>query len=1110
MAELARYQRVESRPDDSSSKGILPLAALVGGGVATGFVLWWLNGPPQVPTSTPDWDRMSRILTGSDLPYEDVIYIATGLGWLALAYLGLTVALRVVLGAADRLTDGATWARLALGLSDLVTLPVVRRTVDGALAGVVFLAVWLRTSAAMEAGASSGAVVAVSGAPQAALTQGAPGMEPCPPAPEAEAEPPPPNCVVSYTVVEGDNLWDISRRFYGDGTQYVVIFRMNEGRVMTTGEPFTNPRLIRPGWVLDVPLPGHNVWTAGERVMYRVRPDDSLWRIAERLLGDGFRWTEIWELNQGRVMTDGRRFSDPDLIYPGWILELPLEARIEVAPPPAEEPPTPSMPAPPSIPSPTAPAPTPSEAERAPEEKPTSVPAQEPERDGSEGVQWPGPDPSHILAAAGGLAATGATVLLVRRLMRRDGSRSIPVAGMDGRAKQATGDAGKVILAARALLRSLADHEFDDVRLVLAREAERFLEFTLDCAPGDAEALLRTRYDLGRRLACAVDGKLVGPTRVRLKLSRFQRLAGLLADDGTVAGPLLLVPAGASESGLYYLNLAAAASAAVVGTEHETGQLLSAWLGTLAAVHGPEELALLAAGSAVPQLRELAALPHFATRRQNLTKRPVENLAAELEEAMVARDHGVTGRPDAAIVALVGLGGDYKEDVERLDTVLRQGPGRRIYVVAVADSIDDPETLRSFGAAVVFGGHSERLEGGGAGGPAVEPGELALSVGRESPLILHPIEVRAEVLRPLMRREPLAQSEEADPARAQPPGDGEEVATEEQGESVPLPAEEEMAPGDAAQDGEGGSGMVSAEPELIEERVAGAQQSEMVNWSGGAGVAIRQSPLVVAEEATTGDGAANTGGPLFSVRCFGSFRVETGSAEVTGWTVQKARELLACLLARGGAPVLRDEVAEALWPDGDRAQVDHLLYNATYYLRRALKSAVPTTDVQVVAVSAQRYQLRSAMFRVDVDAFDAHLRRAESLDGSEALVEYERALALYQGDFLANEPYEWAEPYRREYQRRFIDAARRAAKLAVDCRDIARAVEFYRGILARDPIDEEAARGLMRCYGKLGDPNGVRKVYKVLCESLRRELEDEKAEPLPETTALMRELTEAR
>lgn len=520
-------------------------------------------------------------------------------------------------------------------------------------------------------------------------------------------------------------------------------------------------------------------------------------------------------------------------------------------------------------------------------------------------------------------------------------------------------------------------------------------------------------------------------------------------------------------------------------------------------MHGPEELAFLSAGRASTQLRELAGLPHFAAGGEQIAQRSVQDLAVELEEAIVAREDGTTKGLGAATVALVGLGADYKEDTERLETVLRRGPERRIYVVAVAETVEDPETLRRFGAAVVFEGHGEGFEGGEAGGPAVAPGELALSVGREPPLILQPVEVRTEALRPLMRREPLAEYGEPHPGMAEPADDGEEVATEEQWEDVLPTVGEETAPGGVEEDGDEASNPMSLE--ATEEPVAELERAEMVNRSGGSGAASRQAPLLLTEEAPD-DETADAGGPLLDVRCFGSFWVATVSGEVTGWTVQKARELLAYLIARGGAPVLRDQVAEALWPDCDRAQVDQLLYNATYYLRRALKSAVRATDLQPLVVSAQRYHLRSSLFRVDVDAFDAHLRRAESLDGSEALVEYERALALYRGDFVGNEPYEWAEAYRREYQRRFIDAAHGAAKLALDCRDVARAVEFYKGILVRDPIDEEAARGLMRCYAKLGDLNGVRKVYRVLCESLRRELEDDKAEPLPETTAVFQEL----
>lgn len=50
---------------------------------------------------------------------------------------------------------------------------------------------------------------------------------------------------------------------------------------------------------------------------------DSLWRIAERHLGDGHRWTEIWELNKHRLQNDGRMFTEPDLIQPGWTLDVP-------------------------------------------------------------------------------------------------------------------------------------------------------------------------------------------------------------------------------------------------------------------------------------------------------------------------------------------------------------------------------------------------------------------------------------------------------------------------------------------------------------------------------------------------------------------------------------------------------------------------------------------------------------------------------------------------------------------------------------------------------------------------------------------------------------------
>jgi two-component SAPR family response regulator len=145
-----------------------------------------------------------------------------------------------------------------------------------------------------------------------------------------------------------------------------------------------------------------------------------------------------------------------------------------------------------------------------------------------------------------------------------------------------------------------------------------------------------------------------------------------------------------------------------------------------------------------------------------------------------------------------------------------------------------------------------------------------------------------------------------------------------------------------------------------------------------------------------------------------------------------------------------------------------------------------------------------------VDAFDAHVARAERLQGYEALVEYQRALEFCTADFLADEDYDWADAYRRDYQKRFITAARRAAKLACELRDPKLALRFYDAILRRDPIDEEAVRESMRCHATVGDRNSAKRLYKKLIEDLRQALDDDEAEPMPETTRALQEVAGTR
>jgi hypothetical protein len=52
-----------------------------------------------------------------------------------------------------------------------------------------------------------------------------------------------------------------------------------------------------------------------------------LFEIAQRFLGDGDRDLEIFELNKGRPEPDGATVTDAEKILPGWILQLPPDAK---------------------------------------------------------------------------------------------------------------------------------------------------------------------------------------------------------------------------------------------------------------------------------------------------------------------------------------------------------------------------------------------------------------------------------------------------------------------------------------------------------------------------------------------------------------------------------------------------------------------------------------------------------------------------------------------------------------------------------------------------------------------------------------------------------------
>ncbi|MCP2304058.1 DNA-binding transcriptional activator of the SARP family [Actinokineospora globicatena] len=155
---------------------------------------------------------------------------------------------------------------------------------------------------------------------------------------------------------------------------------------------------------------------------------DSLWRMAERELGDGNRWPEIYELNKGKSQPGGGRLTCPSVVFPGEEMLLPPSTAAPVAqptPPAATHTPEPVT-SPSPTPKPSTPTTPPSPAQQTPQTTPvTSAPAPHDlaspptpaleDAVGEAGVRWG----AEVFVGLGLAAAVSAALLVVRRRHRR-------------------------------------------------------------------------------------------------------------------------------------------------------------------------------------------------------------------------------------------------------------------------------------------------------------------------------------------------------------------------------------------------------------------------------------------------------------------------------------------------------------------------------------------------------------------------------------------------------------------------------------------------------------------------------------------------------------------
>jgi TolB-like protein/DNA-binding SARP family transcriptional activator/Flp pilus assembly protein TadD len=234
---------------------------------------------------------------------------------------------------------------------------------------------------------------------------------------------------------------------------------------------------------------------------------------------------------------------------------------------------------------------------------------------------------------------------------------------------------------------------------------------------------------------------------------------------------------------------------------------------------------------------------------------------------------------------------------------------------------------------------------------------------------------------------------------------------------------------------------------------------------------------------------------LYHLRTLGTLGLTgPGVRQVLGASGHHRRRLalLSVLAASREQGRSRDQLLALFWPESTEARARHSLDQLLY----AIRSSV--SDDVFAGVNPVR--LNSAVVTTDVGIFMAAFERGDAAD----------AVAEYRGPFLdgfylddSPEFERWLEVERANFAGRYSRALETLAQNAGTAGDNEVAVEFWRKLIAFEPLSSRNAVGLVRALMRVGDHTTALQCARSHEALLARELG---VSPAPELTKLVEEL----
>ncbi len=971
----------------------------------------------------------------------------------------------------------------------------------------------------------------------------------------------------TYSVQPGDTLWMIAERFYGSGYEYPRIVEANTGRTMADGRHFTEAGVIHPGWTLIIPLP--NSSSTNSQHTYLVKSGDTLARIAESALGDASRWPEIFELNRGKAtLPDGRILTDPNLIWPGLELQLPIpveepadepeEEGPGLVPPPLEEVVPPVTVRPTEVPKAT-PTPTPIVPAGADEDEnegsaplaPTAtiaptvsvvVDTQESDRPANDEEV-----PPVIIygGAAAAAALAGGTALLLRRRVRRSLAEpptwnpyaSLPsdevaqaeftrvlTHRLHGR------EAELVVLEAGHLLRFFDEQEIRDVSVLMARQGPKTMTFTVGVDPVEQDLVLELAEEMVARLGGRSWVSVSPDHDILIHVSGLAFTRLVAAARPPVHLPPLLPLGMLPNREMLYANWHELGHVLIAGLPGGGIEVvLTSLVAALTTRRRPDELRLWTIASRHMLPPQLLSLPHQSCNVIDPNDQGQVSAALDrVRTEVVRRIHRAEGRdasgwrphPDEPeIVLLAGELDVLKDDETTIELLGTHGPAVGVRLVAGtthADKLDDG-ILAIFGTRFVLqmldDDESIRLLG--------EPhaadlgnGEILFRIDGRKAIRARGFRITGEHLDALLHM-----MHDMDRDTITPPTldldllEAEELPREQELESHnddrPVTRSHENDPADLTSD----DVVAPQSPRAIGTRAENEERGP-------------SDVKVLAEEVEPEKEAIQA---LLQVRCFGEFVVTSGDREISPsddeGTSYKAWEILAFLAAHPGGVVSKEKLITAVWPDIESGRAANRMRVAMARLRALLIRQVPELSPNVVRSERDgTCRLDTNLVWSDVQEFLTLCRTGMKLPLLEAREALEQAHVLYRGDLLSGRGtrfFEWVDDradsgisLREHYREEYYRATQRLAQSYRQLGEVTLAVSLYKNLLRAEPTLEDIVREIYRCYQQIEDLGSLIRQDRELRQALQEayydssepEVDLECCQPEPETVALFNEI----